>query len=247
MIGWSIMRRNFKLALVPVIALFLLLPITSNASWSDLVWRMKEGDTIHYMYGGWRNHYVNQTYVEYTEEFQENMYFVLENLWGTPIPSVDALSITVSPYWNNGTPFDDSNEPDDEWYIRPIDEIDQIAVRVGNWTLYTEAAENYWIAAETGFIDVKLNETSKVWNISITTHLFENYLDRTYSYSYSKFDGVLNYSNYTYYMGSEDEPLYSISLSRIITSQIQGYEVAAGIAAIVMVSVFVIVMVKRRQ
>lgn len=240
------MRRNFKLALVSVLALFLFLPTTSNASWSDLVWRLKEGDTIHYTYSGWRNHYVNQTFVEYTDEFQEDLYFVLEDLWGTPIPSVDALSITVSPYWNNGTPFDESNKSDAGWYIRLIDRIDQIAVRVGNWSLYTEATEKYW-TSEPGYYVVRMNETSKAWNITISVSYVENSLSHIISYSYSKFDGVMNYSNFTYYKEGEDELLYSISLSRIITSQTHGYEVAAGIAAIAMVSVLIIIIVRRRQ
>jgi hypothetical protein len=243
------MKMESKHILVFVILLWLFLPTTSNASWSDLQWRIEEGDRIHYTYSGWRhyNKRVNETTVELTETLLEDMYFVVEDLWGIPIPSVDGSSIAVSPYWVNGTPFEDSHEPDAEWYIKRIDEIDQIAVRVGNWTLYAETAETYWTSLEWGSFDMMLNETSNLWNISITTHIFENYLDRTFSYSYSKFDGVLNYSNYTYYMGSEDEPVFSVSLSRIIDSPVLQYELVIGIAAVAAVLILIIIIVVKRR
>ncbi|MFW9974826.1 MAG: hypothetical protein ACFFDQ_06155 [Candidatus Thorarchaeota archaeon] len=244
------MRRRFKHIIVLVSLLLFLLPITSNASWSDLKWRIKEGDKIHYMYQGWLNYieHINGTSVELTGHLQEEVYFVIEDLWGIPIPSVDGPSISVSPYWENGTPFgDDFDESVTGWIAKSIDKIDEIAVRVGNWTLYTEQAEVYWTSLEPGFFDVTLNETSKVWNITISVSWFEDYLSHIVSYSYSKFDGVLNYGNFTYYKGSEDDPLYSISLSRIIAPPILQHELVIGAAAVAAVLVLIIIIVEKRR
>ncbi|MHA2395680.1 MAG: hypothetical protein ACXAC0_03185, partial [Candidatus Thorarchaeota archaeon] len=91
------MRWNSKIIVVAFILTLIALPTVSNASLSDLEWKVKVGDRINYTYLGISVH-------ETTVTVEEEIYFIINDLTGIPLPTISEPSVTA--YWPNGSLVD---------------------------------------------------------------------------------------------------------------------------------------------
>ena len=181
----------------------LLLPGISTPSLSDFEWGTEEGRRIAYTYHGASYNRVNVSgTIEIVETVvEEDIYFRVDDLSSYPIPTIEGISVT--PFWYNSTPFEDSDNQELGWYIDNIGLIDEIAVRVGNWTVYDELAQEYWRSREFGDYIVTATEISRFWNITLEAYWPENYLVGVTFFSYAKDDGKLQYGYHKRCSGNE--------------------------------------------
>lgn len=243
------MRLGCKWISLTIIVVGFLIPSIANATLTDLQWRVSEGNEIEYTF---RGQYYDWDDTKVT--FEEDMYFVVDDLTGIPIPGLsgvftDGGAAAVTPFWINDSSFDDEG-----WFTN-IGIIDSIVVRVGNWSLYTDLTYQFidsqnelysWIEPPIEPYAVILNETLKVWNVTVTRHLPSGgvpYLQSISSFSYSKSDGVLNYGAHHYFSGNKTNIL---AITRIDDQSNLSFELVIGAATIIAVLV-IIILVKRRR
>ena len=232
------MRLNSKLIVVSIALILLALPTTSDATLADLEWKVQVGDRIDYTYLGISVH-------DETVTVEEEIYFTIDDLTGIPIPTTAGPSVTA--YWQNGSLVDPPGEEILGWYTENLQLIDAVAVRAGNWTLYDDIVKDYWESRELPVYVVTLEESSQVWNATVSVYWPEDVPTRRTAYSYSKSTGILLHSYYVRYIGgNESEFDYYLSLTRLDTQSGTEYIVVLGSAAIVGILVILIILKKRK-
>ena len=189
--------------LIVALSLFLL-PGSSIASISDFEWGTEEGRRIAYTYRGESYNRVNVSgTVEIVQVIvEEDIFFEVDDLTNYPIPTIEGVSVT--PHWYNWTPFENSDDQELGWYIDNIDLIDEVAVRVGDWSIYAELAQEYWDSRNPGEFIVSFSETSRFWNITLKAFSSGDYLVGVTLFSYDKEDGKLEHGYHKRCNGSED-------------------------------------------
>ena len=235
--GGSLKFNSSKIIFVAFTLILIALPTVSNASLSDLEWRVQVDDKLNYTYLGISDY-------ESTVIVEEEIYFIIEDLTGVPLPSYGGPSVTA--YWPNGSLFDESDESELGWYTDNLPLIDGIAVRVGNWSLYTELVEDYWASREINEYNVVIEETATVWNVTITVYFPGPLLFSQSAFSYTKSTGILIHSYYVRYAGgSEDDFDAYLSLTRL--REQPAIEVAVVIGTVTIVGILVIMITLKKR
>ena len=189
------MRLSSKCISVTIILSVFLLPTLSLAILTNLQWRVHEGDEIRYVYRGQAS---SDLYGNIS--IDEEIYFVVDDLTGIPIPGISGVfsgsAPSVSVYWANRTAFDA------EGWFSNIHLVSAIAVRVGNWSLYTDLTyqfvdslndqyRDFWLDPTFDRYEVVLHETSRVWNVTVFVSVYNGtggQLTDISSFEYSKQD-----------------------------------------------------------
>lgn len=231
------MRLNSKLIVVSIALILLALPTTSDATLADLEWKVQVGDRIDYTYLG------ISVYDE-TVTVEEEIYFTIDDLTGVPIPTTAGPSVTA--YYPNGSLVNPPGEEILSWYTENLQLIDSVAVRVGNWTLYDDIVEDYWESRELPIYVVTFEESSKVWNATVTAYWPEDFLLRRTAYSYSKSTGILLHSYFVRYAGGNESAFdYYLSLTKLVEHT--GTELVVVIGSITIVGALVVVVALKKR
>ena len=248
------MRLSSKCLSATIILSVFLLPTFSLATLTDLQWRVHEGDEIRYTYRGRTS--VGSLYGNIS--IDEEIYFVVDDLTGVPVPGISGVfaggAPSVSVYWANRTAFDA------EGWFSNIHIVDAIAVRVGNWSLYTDLTNQFidslndqyrdlWSDPTFDRFEVVLHEKSKVWNVTVFVSVYNGtggQLTGISSFEYSKADGVLNSG---YYIDEPESELHCqyLSIVRIEDQTNLPFEVVIGGIAIAAIGVIIVILVKQRN
>ena len=250
---WKLIEVWFRRSClsVPIVLLILLLPIISVATITDLHWRVQEGDEIRYTLGGVSVPAGNLT-------IEEEIYFVVEDLIGVPIPGISGVitdgAPSVSAYWANRTTFDAEN-----WFSN-IHLVSAIVVRVGNWSLYAELTNqtvdsrndiyrDFWLDPTFDMYEVVIHETAEVWNVTVFISVYNGtggQLTGLSSFEYSKADGVLN-SGYHIQKPENENYYQSLSIVRIDNENNLPFQLVIIGVVIVAIVVVIIIFVKRQK
>ncbi|MFW9788506.1 MAG: hypothetical protein ACFFE2_08005 [Candidatus Thorarchaeota archaeon] len=241
------MRSEFKHVSTFLILTIFLVPSVSVATFSDLKWKVQEGDEIRYQIRG----YITTGSVG-DLTIEDEMYFIIDDLSGIPIPGVSGVytegAPSVSAYWKN-----DSLIYDDDWFP-DISVINAIVVRVGNWSLYSELTYDFfelrndqysWIEPPYEPFMVYLNEKTNVWNVTVTYSSPSGSLMSISSFSYSKTDGVLKEGSFVFFSQSEPGESYYLSITQIDNELIMLFGIII-IAAILIALSVVIILVRKK-
>ena len=229
------MRLNVKIIIAIFMLTLIALPTASDASLSDLDWKIQVGDRLNYRYLGISNY---ETIVTVEEE----IYFVIDDLTGVPLPSYGGPSITA--YWPNGSLFDESDESELGWYTDNLPLIAGVAVRVGNWSLYTELVEEYWASREINEYIVDIEETSTVWNVTVYQSGTLPFSQS--AYSYKKSTGILLHSYYIRYVAGNEENFDTYLGLTILEDQL-GTEIALVLGTGVIIGIVVLSILLKRK
>ena len=233
------LRFKSKILLVVFALSLIASPIISEASLSDLEWRINVGDRLNYTYLGISTH-------DTTVTVEEEIYFIIDDLIGVPIPTAAGSSVTA--YWLNGSLVNTEGEDHPSFYCENLVLIDSIAIRVGNWSLYEEIVEDYWsvVTIPPSYYVVTFDESSETWNATVTVYWPEGLVNRRTAYSYSKSTGILLHCYYIRYTGGNVTEFDYLSLARLLSQSGGEDAVLIGYAVIVGVLVIVIVSKKRK-
>ncbi len=231
------MKSKSKLIFVAFTLTLIVLPTVSNASLSDLEWRVQVGDRLNYTYLGISVH-------DTTVTVEEEIYFIIDDLTGVPLPTISGPSVTA--YWPNGSLVDPPGEELLGWYTENLQIIDAIAVRVGNWTLYTELVEDYWASREIYDYVVDIEETSTVWNATITVYHVGSILYSRSAYSFTKSTGILRHSYFVRYVGGDENEFdYYLNLTRVNNQS--GTEIVLVLSAGAIIGIVVILIALKKR
>ena len=232
------MRLNSKLIVVSIVLILIALPTTSDATLTDLEWKVQVGDRLDYTYLGISVH-------DETVTVEEEIHFTIDDLTGVPIPTTAGPSVTA--YYPNGSLVNPPGEEILGWYTENLQLIDSVAVRAGNWTLYDEIVEDYWESMELPVYVVTLEESSKVWNATVTAYWPEDFPVRRTAYSYSKSTGILLHSYFVRYVGGNESTFdYYLSLTKLVEHTGSEFVIVIGAATIVGVLVVMLALKKRQ-